>query len=134
MDYALPTVCALAHAAFLLSRYPGFVTRHEPISTEPLTLISTLPPLYLVGVFAGWQWMKRRKEFDPSAAMLVYNAYASVLSFVMLALFFSETVLRGINPFTAAVDHGPNVSTYVGPSGIVMRSSGPYCVNCVHQR
>jgi hypothetical protein len=109
MDYVLPTILAVAHAGFLASRYPSIVLQHESVATEPLTLVAVLPALYLLGVFLGRQWMTNRREFDPSAAMLVYNAYATVLSFFMLALFVGETTFKGINIFTASVDYSPKV-------------------------
>ena len=106
--YAIPVICALAHAAFLASRYDAFVVRHELVSDEPLWVAAALPTLYLVAVYAGSKWMGgARAAFEPKAAIFVYNVYETLLSTAMLVLLLSETVGKGVNIFAAPVDHGP---------------------------
>lgn len=111
LSYVIPTLCALAHASFLIYRYDAFVTRGERVEDEPLWVVVLLPTLYLALVYVGTKVMSARTAaFEPTAAMFVYNIYETLLSLTMLVLLLGETVGKGLNPFDALIDRSPRGS------------------------
>ncbi len=88
LDTEVALVCVVLHSLFL---YAGYEHTLRTGAVDGLWLVPVLCPLVYLRVLSSLQRaMEGRAAFEVRGAMAVYNAYSTVLSFVMFVLFARE--------------------------------------------
>lgn len=96
--HLMPAVAlAVGHATFLYSQKDAIIAEFESTGAVsiPLSQPLSFAFCYILLVVLGSAYMRKSKvAYEPKEAMLVYNAYETVLSFAMLFFLVKEAAMN----------------------------------------